>query len=543
MKIIADKKGFSIYISDEKIFGFNVAVKSEIDKVEKKAEIDSFLSTDTGYVWKSESGDQYTLTVNEENAVFSCTVKGKGRLGRVEFLRSTYYAACGFFSPVVGPKGDVGLYKPMNFGENGRSSFFSPGPLCYVFNMEDTEKMLGISLVAEKGKYNFDGFRYNYGNKEIFFSTDYMEYTYVEDEYLLPDIVFFEGDDRFEVLRKYSDFHYENGYIKKMQHNREEWWKNSILCGWGDQWITAANIDKIAKTAWDNEAVAENVGTGDTVMNTFDRAISISDETTYRKIIEKTDEKDIPYGTVIIDCKWQKTFGKMEVDEKKWPDLRAFVEEMHGKNKKVLLWFNFWSCEGLPEEECIKENGIPLYVDPTNPQYKKRMEDIMVYLLSDNDGCCNADGFKIDFVSVPTEKGLDIYESGVIGIELVKRRAKLIYDSAKKVKKDALISSQHVHPYFDDVMDIMRIGDYFCESNRAKENLYTRVGILNAVLPDIIPETDAPGAGNRYDALVYFRHSVKLGIPSIYGIDIYDRFFDEDDWKEISQLYKNYIKK
>ena len=540
MNITADSKGFSVYISGEKIFEFGASVLAELDKTATDREICDFYADNNKYIWKTAFGDTYMLTVNRENAVFSSSIKGKGTLGRVRFLRSINYAACGFYSPVVGPNGDVGLYKPMNNSEYGRSSFFAPQPLCYVFDMEDVDKMLGVSLVAENGKYNFDGFNYNYEKKEIFFSTDFMEYTTVDGEYNLPDVVFFEGNDRFDVLKQYSRFHYENGYIEKTEHIAEKWWRESFFCGWGDQWITAANMSKASDAAWDGEAIAENVNNEGLVLNTFDCAIAISDEVTYRRMLKKVKEKEIEYGTIIIDCKWQKTFGNMEVDEEKWPDMRAFVDEMHKNNKKVLLWLNFWSVEGLPKDECITENGTALYVDPTNPQYIKRMREIMEYLLSDREGCCNADGFKIDFVSVPAKRGLDIYEKGVAGIELVKRRAKLIYESAKKVKKDALISSQHVHPYFDDSMDVMRIGDYFCESNRAKENLYTRVGMLNAVLPEILADTDSPSAGNRHDALVYFRHSIKLGIPSIYGIDLYDSIFDDHDWKTVAELYKEY---
>lgn len=540
MKIVADNTGFSIFISNEKIFRFNSCVFAEINGDMKKEEVSAFETVADKYIWKTNSGTTYTLAANENSAVFSITLKADGKLGQVEYLKTDEYYASGFYSPIVGPNGDVGLYKPMNDSEQGCSTFFAPYPLCYVFNMEDCDKMLGVSLIAEAGKYNFDSFQYNYDDKIIYFSTDFMEYTTVNGEYKLPDLVFFEGTDRFDILKKYSSFHYEKDYIEKSEHTIQNWWKESSLCGWGDQWIIAANDTQGNDAAWDEEAVAENANAERNVMSTFDKAIAISDETTYRNIIKKADDKNIEYGTLIIDCKWQKAFGTMEVDTNKWSDLRGFIDEMHESGKKVLLWFNFWSVEGLPLDECITEDGEPIYVDPTNPKYIERMDKIMQYLLSDSDGCCNADGFKIDFVSIPDKKNLKIYENGICGIELLKRRAELIYKSAKKAKKDALISSQHVHPYFDSAMDMMRIGDYFSASNRAKENLYTRVGILNSVLPEILADTDAPSGANRHDALVYFRHSAKLGIPSIYGIDIYDRFFDDKDWTEIAGIYKNY---
>ena len=540
MQIISDHTGFSIYISNEKIFRFNSCIQSEINGNVLTENPSVFEAADGKYIWKTNTNTTYTLTVKDNSAVFSTTLNKKGKLGQIEFLKTDEYYASGFYSPIVGPNGDVGLYKPMNNSETGRSAFFAPYPLCYVFNMEDCDKMLGISLIANAGEYNFNNFFYNYNDKHISFSIDYSEYTEINGEYNLPDIVFFEGNDRFDILKKYSDFHYENGYVKKANHIVYDWWKESSLCGWGDQWIIAASNSETNNAAWDEDAVAENAKKQNNVMTTFDKAISISNEKTYRNIIKKTEEKNIEYGTLIIDCKWQKAFGTMEVDSSKWPDIRSFIDEMHKKGKKVLLWLNFWSVEGLPLDECITKEGKALYADPTSPKYIERIDKIMNYLLSDNDSCCNADGFKIDFVEFPKEKALSIYEKDIFGIELIKKRAEIIYKSAKKVKKDALISSQHVHPYFDDCMDVMRIGDYFSASNRAKENLYTRVGMLNATLPDILADTDAPSGANRHDALVYFRHSVKLGIPSIYGIDIYDRFFNDADWAEIAELYKNY---
>ena len=134
-----------------------------------------------------------------------------------------------------------------------------------------------------------------------------------------------------------------------------------------------------------------------------------------------------------------------------------------------------------------------------------------------------------------------LYRPEIAGIELIKLRAGQIYEEAKKIKPEALITSQHVHPYFADEMDMMRIGDYYAGSNRAKENLYTRVGVLQAVLPGMPADTDSPSASRRHDSLTYFRHSVKLGVPSIYGVEIYDRFLREEDWRGISELYRNYI--
>lgn len=539
MKIQADEHGFAIQIEGERMFYFPLAAAYELDGVAETHPATAFAQEADGYCWTAENGTKYRLTAEEGRAVLSITLRGEGKLGRVEFLRTGEYDAAGYFSPAVRHRGEVAPYKAMNLSDDADDEFFNPAPLCYVFAREECSTLLGISLVAKAGEYLFDRFTYRYEGDEAVFCADYMEYTRAEGEYHLPDVVFLEGVDRYDVLRKYAGFHREKGYLPKPKQKEGcDWWEMPILCGWGDQWTVAASG---GSSAWDEEAVAGAEKKNDT-MSIFDRAIALSREDFYRELLKRMEEKEIPFGTLILDCKWQKTFGNMEADPQRWPDLRRFIDEMHGRGKKVLLWLNFYSEEGLPEEECILSGtGKRLCLDPTHPAVEKRTQEVMRRVLSDEPGCYNADGFKVDFVHFPKERGMRLYRPEIAGIELIKLRAGQIYEEAKKIKPEALITSQHVHPYFADEMDMMRIGDYYAGSNRAKENLYTRVGVLQAVLPGMPADTDSPSAGRRHDSLTYFRHSVKLGVPSIYGVEIYDRFLREEDWRGISELYRNYI--
>ena len=155
---------------------------------------------------------------------------------------------------------------------------------------------------------------YKYENNKISFMTNYNGYTEFEDEYDLPDFVFFEGKDRFEIYKNYSEFHYANGYIKKHEHKKAEWWKGPFFCGWGDQWMLAVEKNKSLMSGWDNEAVAENAE--GSIPDMFQMAIDSASEENYREFLKLTEEKNIPFNTIIIDCKWNTNFGTMEVDKK-----------------------------------------------------------------------------------------------------------------------------------------------------------------------------------------------------------------------------------
>lgn len=109
---------------------------------------------------------------------------------------------------------------------------------------------------------------------------------------------------------------------------------------------------------------------------------------------------------MIIDDKWQKEYGTLEVDPNKWTDLRGFVDEQKAKGIHVLLWFKMWDSEGLPEDMCVKGVApVPVMAnsanrpmtDPTNPKYREFLKKAIYHLLSSDEGCCNADGFKLDF--------------------------------------------------------------------------------------------------------------------------------------------------
>src|SRR5690606_26863520 len=124
---------------------------------------------------------------------------------------------------------------------------------------------------------------------------------------------------------------------------------------------------------------------------------------TFLSILQK---EDVSPGTIVLDDKWQATYGNNEVDTTKWPDLPAFVRRQHGHGRRVLLWLKAWDPDGIAVEECmLNAAGMPIAVDPGNPAFQHRLRNSVRRMLSPEG--YDADGFKIDFTArIPSGPGI-----------------------------------------------------------------------------------------------------------------------------------------
>lgn len=245
------------------------------------------------------------------------------------------------------------------------------------------------------------------------------------------------GSDAYDVVRAYADWHYAfGGCVRKDRTNVPDWWSRPIFCGWGEQ----AALQKHSGAARQGDHATQR---------------------DYAWMSEKLDEYDLHPGCIIIDDEWQGEYGAALPDSGKWPDLRAFADAEHRKGRRVVLWFRSWYPEGLSAEECIEYLCTACGADPTSERYRARMRKTIHTLLSDAPGCFNCDGFKIDFANcMPLGRYVACHEAGVYGVELLKRYFVMMRDFAREAKADALINCSCAHPYFDEVVDQVRIHDY-----------------------------------------------------------------------------------
>ena len=324
-------------------------------------------------------------------------------------------------------------------------------------------------------------------------------------------------DDNWPVLTGMLKELYPYAY-KQTKKKVPDWWLRPMYCGWGDQ--VGINLD------------LEGLGL-------MIRAMAYCTQGLYERWIDRLDEAGVPIGTVAIDAGWS-LGGRWEPNRLQWPDMRGFIDRQHKKGRKVLLWIGTFLNEGLPDEWCTKCGDTTLVADPSNPAYRRYIREAVGKLLSSGKGCYNADGFKIDQLQyTPSENmpmGGDHFDRHFFikgkhpktkthgkkwGMELLYTLQKEIYDAAKNAKKDALVTSSTVHPYFHDTYDMTRLHDGNYPWLNIKKGMEARAMLSKATFPDKLIDPDN-WVESYYDKwLEYTINSPKLGIGSIMFSEYY----------------------
>jgi hypothetical protein len=249
----------------------------------------------------------------------------------------------------------------------------------------------------------------------------------------------------------------------------------------------------------------------------------------YDQWLSRLEHHGIVPGTIVIDDRWQLTYGDMEPDPAKWPALREWIAARQARGQRVLLWWRAWSADGLPAEECVLDaGGRAVAADPSNPAYRLRVQRIMERLLGD----LGADGFKIDFTQwFPSGSHLKSYGS-TWGLALLHELLATMYDAAKRVKPDALMVTHTPHPAFGDVTDMVRLNDVLEYDARgepvpAVDQLRFRHAVAAHAMPGHLIDTDQWPMPGKADWLAYAEAQASLGVPALYYAERIDNSLEE----------------
>lgn len=499
----------------------------------------TFVFTSKSSLWDRK---EYVLECDEAGFTYRARIAGRGRVGKVSYFmyghtlpeedgrvreEGSDYHFCGYYVPYPTE------HQHKNASESFRSFYelLIPPPYVFSFRIDGiADGRFGLGLLAKEGEYNFTHYDYTrtgYGKKSMFYlSTDLEGHTYVDGDFEFPAIRAFFGENDLDVISRWAEYNYDSGLCRRREWGEvPRWWYGPIVCGWNEQEVQIEGT-------WSQKGMAS--------------------QKVYTKIAGMIEEKNIRPTMLIIDDKWQRTYGDCLPDEERWPDMRAFTDEMHRRGIHTLLWFRMWGGEGLPEDEVMDGFGTPYkggpveldyapYADPTNEKYRAHLKQILYKLLSSDEGCMNVDGFKLDYTLVMPYGKRAKSAGGQYGAELTKQLYKLIYETAKEIKPDCLINGSPAHPYFAEYCDMARLHDYDWAQRNEAEQMRERASIFRATMPGVLIDCDSVNFADREDAMHYYKEMPSIGAPDIYQFSN-DWVFrlDSADWEVITKVFNDY---
>lgn len=484
----------------------------------------------TSSVWRNKT---YTIRCSDDELRFETEVEGEGQLSDVHYFGGNYSGqprwGSGFFwsgtrltrgfnpepmvveeqffAPSSGSVIDAtGVPLP---GKDGW--FFTPPPYCLAF--EGPQGWLGFAVEAAQGANRYNDLRYVAQRGAFHLTLGFDGRTGVDGVYRLPDLAIQFATGPYEVLEAHVNSLQTRGMVPaRRTRARAHWWCWPIFCGWGSQSHLAAVSGEPAP--------------------------ALATQANYRSFLETLGDHGISPGVVVIDDKWQATYGENAVDSDKWPDLKGFVAEQHAAGRKVLLWLKAWDPEGLPVEECVTNAaGVKIACDPTNPAFERRMRASIRQLLS-ADGY-DADGFKLDFTArMPSGPGLTLHGSAW-GLELMRLFLTILHSETKATKPDALVMTHTAHPYLADKLDMIRLNDINKDSDVNKAMRH-RARVARIACPHALIDTDNWPIPDRDSWREYLGLQVELGVPSLYyssHIDTSGEALLDDDYALIRSIW------
>ena len=414
-----------------------------------------------------------------------------------------------YFSPASSARIDlIGVPLPGKAGW-----FFTPPPFCFAF--QTAGGWLGVGVEATRGAHRFTAFEYH-AQLGWYLSLAYEGHTRISGRAVLPPLTFEFAPSEYDALASHCRRVRElAGIAERSPADQPRWWREPIWCGWGAQ----CYLGKIEKRY----------------------AYDCSRQDLYEQFLGALDAHGVNPGTVVLDDKWQATYGENRADPEKWPDLRGFIAEQHAKDRRVLLWIKAWSPEGLPPGECVTNAAdLPVALDPTHPALVARLRASVQQMLSA--GGYDADGFKIDFTArIPSGPGLRLH-GDVWGLELLKLYLQIICQEARRVKPDALVMTHTPHSYLADVLDMVRLNDVNI-GHAVVPAMTHRARVARAACPDALIDTDNWPMPNKSAWREYVQVQPSLGVPSLYyatHVDTTGEPLDADDYRLIRESWARY---
>jgi hypothetical protein len=413
-------------------------------------------------------------------------------------------------APPFRPAAEGAVTGVVGEGAPGRARWlFTPAPLFWALG--DDGAWTDVGVMAPVEQLRFAEVCWEAVVKGFSLRLAYDGRTHVDGEFRAPVLVLTPGHDPWAALERHRHDLVARAAAPAVRvREQPAWWGEPIFCGWGAQsWLER-----------------ERGG--------FARDYATQEH--YDAFLAQLAGHDVVPGTVVLDDKWQATYGGNEPDLVKWPDLRGWIARQHDAGRHVLLWWKAWDAEGLPAELCVRNAaGVPVALDPNNPAARAELARVVTEMIAG----LGADGLKVDFTArTPTGRGLQGAD-GTWGIALLHELLRIVHDAAKAAKPDALVITHTPHPAFVDVTDMIRLNDVLGGVGLV-EQMEFRADVVRAVVPELPIDTDDWRAPNKREWRAYLDVKREIGVPSLYYADHIDATgeeLDDDDYAAIARVF------
>jgi hypothetical protein len=398
-------------------------------------------------------------------------------------------------------------------GEPGRGRWlFTPAPL--YFALGDGEEWLDLGVAAPVDELRFAEVAWQAVANGFSLALDYEGWTEVDGEFRAPVLIVTAGvADPYAGLRRHRDDLTARGFAPPpRERTQPAWWREPIFCGWGAQ----CHLAGLSGGAAADFATQEH----------------------YDGFLAQLEEHDVRPGTIVIDDKWQATYGRNEPDTAKWPDLRGWIAARHARGQHVLLWWKAWDPEGLHVELCVRNrDGVPVAVDPNNDSARDALAATITELLSP--AGFDADGLKVDFTGrTPSGRSLE-HADGAWGIAFLHELLAVVYRAAKAAKPDALVITHTPHPSFADVTDMIRLNDVVGGQELVPQMQF-RAEVVRAACPELLIDTDDWRVPDKQSWRAFLDVKAAMGVPSLYyasHLDATGEELDDDDYAAVRRAW------
>lgn len=415
--------------------------------------------------------------------------------------------------------------------------FFTPGALAFAVAQgrgsapleQPAGPWLGIGLDADLDtNAGFTSFEYVPGDGSFGLRLRYEGHTRIDGPWRSPAVILAPGlAEAYGAIGAVTRARRGRAPSVAVATSRPAWWLEPMFCGWGAQ-VAAAAVEANPPGA-------------------------LARQDRYDPWLATLADAGIVPGTVVIDDKWQHTYGANEPDTAKWPDLRGWIDERHANGQRVLLWWKAWDHEGLPHEACVvNEAGIPVAADPTSPVYESVLRASVRSMLGDGPAELGADGLKIDFTA-QTPSGASLKtaaeragRTGPWGVALLHRLLAIVAGEARRVRPDALLITHTPDPLFHDVTSMLRLNDLLRLDDPEPlqpvvAQAHHRARLARAVTGDIPIDTDDWAMPSKAEWLAWQRAKVEVGVPALYHVDrVAGETIDRADLAVVREAWSDY---